>query len=455
MIKTFKMLLIGFLLTSVIPASAGSFRLKTGKAVGEKLSIAINAGIPLKLTWSDGTIEEMMSTGDLQEITVKTNTLTVSSEKTITALYLAENELTELVVNDVASTLRRLYCSDNKLKTLNLSSCSELISLDCQGNELETLSIGSAQMEDLNIADNKLTKHGLSSATNAANVTSLVCANNKITTVSYLSSMTGLKALFCQGNQLSSLGTSKCVELQNVLAFDNKLTSFNSAPLVNLKNLWIGGNQLETLDLSAVKTLEGVTAQGNQLQSITWNSALTSKKALKYVDLSDNALFFNSLPTIYNAKDGINVDAYIGNQEPYQLLTDINVNQTSDNMKPKLGTNGMNDAISTNFTIQDQNGQILEKGEDYKYSANRFIFLKAFNGVTIAVTSSNYPDVTLTTLPFNVIDPLAVQQIETDAVEAVGPVYDLQGRRVSNSGSHNPNLSKGLYIVNGKKIVIR
>lgn len=452
MMKTFKMLLLGFLLAAVVPASAGSFRLKTAKAVGEKLSIAVNAGIPLTLTWSDGTIEEIVSTGNLQDITVQASTLTISSEKSITAVFLAENELTELVVNNVASTLRRLYCGDNKLKTLNLTDCKELVSLDCQGNALETLSIGSSLIEDLNVADNKLTSHGLRSG---ANVTSLVCANNKMTAISYLSSMTGLKALFCQGNEITSLATSKCVELQQLLAFDNKLKTFNSAPLVNLKNLWIGGNQLETLDLSAAKGIEGLTAQGNGLTLISWNGDATSKKALKYVDLSDNALFFNSFPTVYNAKDGIDVDACIGQQEPYQLLTDMNVKVASDNLKAILGTNGMGDNVSTDFTIKDQDGYELEKNVDYRFSANRFLFMNPFSGVTITITSTNYPDVTLTTKPFDVIDPSGVRQIEDTEAGVTGAVYDLQGRRVSDSGIHSQNLSKGLYIVNGKKIVIR
>ena len=34
-------------------------------------------------------------------------------------------------------------------------------------------------------------------------------------------------------------------------------------------------------------------------------------------------------------------------------------------------------------------------------------------------------------------------------------VYDLQGRKVSESLDDNLSLPKGIYIVNGKKIVIR
>lgn len=454
--KTFKMLLLATLLTAVVPASAGSFRLKTAKAVGENLSIAINAGIPLKLTWGDGTVEETLSTGDLQEFAVKNSTLTISSEKSITAIFVAENELTDLVVADVASTLRRLYCSDNQLKTLNLMSCTELVSLDCQGNALETLSIGSAQMEDLNVADNKLSTHGLRSATNAATVTSLVCANNKMTTVTYLSSMTGLKTLFCQGNEIPSLSISKCTQLQRLLAFDNKLKTLNTAPLINLKEIWVGGNQLETLDLSAVETLEGVTAQDNQLSAVTWNRAATSKKALKYVDLSGNLLFFNSFPTLYSAKDGINVDGNVGNQAPYQLLSDMDVNQRSDALQLYLGRNGHNDPITTEMTLVDQDGQTLVKSEDYTYLAYRFTFLKPFTGVTITLTSpNNYPDVSLLTTPFNVVDPTGVSQVMSEPVTPTTPVYDLQGRRVSGSAIQQSGLSKGLYIVGGKKIVIR
>ena len=104
--KKLQLLLLTLLLSA--GAQAGSVRMKTAKAVGDKLTIAVNYGVPLSLTWSDGTKEEIVATGQPQELTVKGSTLTLSSEKDITSLYLADNELTELNVAGIVGTLRRL-----------------------------------------------------------------------------------------------------------------------------------------------------------------------------------------------------------------------------------------------------------------------------------------------------------------------------------------------------------
>lgn len=44
--------------------------------------------------------------------------------------------------------------------------------------------------------------------------------------------------------------------------------------------------------------------------------------------------------------------------------------------------------------------------------------------------------------------------VETDIVKDTG-VYDLQGRKVGNGSEVLTNLKKGLYIVNGKKVMVK
>ena len=39
--------------------------------------------------------------------------------------------------------------------------------------------------------------------------------------------------------------------------------------------------------------------------------------------------------------------------------------------------------------------------------------------------------------------------------EDASAVYDLQGRQVSSSKSHTSNLKSGLYIINGKKSIVK
>lgn len=448
--KMNKLPLLGILLAFAMTVSAGTVRIKTAKPVGEKINIAVNISVPLTLTWGDGTSETITSTGMLQTITVKNASLSISSDKAITALYLAENELTELVLTGM-SDLTTLVCSDNKLKELNLANCSSLVSLDCQNNNISTLSVGSTNMVDMNIANNQLTQTGLRSV---ANLVSLVCANNKLTAVNYIGSMTNLRTLFAQGNKISSITPSKSTGLRDVLLSDNELKTFNVKALVNLENLWVSNNQIDALDFSDNTKLVGLVADGNKLSSITWNNGV--KSTFAYVDLTGNSLYFPSLPTVYNpSKEIWTVDGAIGEQEPILLFSDMDVNTQTDNIRTYLSRNGWNATLTTDLVLHNASGQELVQGEDYDYSSYRFTFLKGNSGVVISATSKNYPGLTLKTQPFNIIDPTGIENLTPTLSESEGDIYDLSGRQIVNSQLSNRKLNKGIYIVNGKKVVVR
>ena len=448
-----KPMLLGMMLLVGLTASAGSFKLKTARPVGQTLSVAMNAGLPLTLTWGDGTTENLYSTGLLQDIAIKDASLTVSTEKDITSLYLADNELTELNVTASASKLRRLICSNNQLKTLNVGACTELITLDCQGNELSTLSIVSTSMEELNVADNSFSSNGLR---NSGKMVSLVCGGNKFTDVNYLTNMADLESLFCQDNQITSLALTKLVKLRNLVMSGNRIQTLNTGVLENLQNIWASENRLKSLDLTKSTKLEGLVVAENQLTEILWNRATSS--SFKYMDLSNNGLFFNSFPTIYNQlSQKYSVDGAVGPQEPFQLLKDIDVNVRSESLKSYLYQNGWNTSTQLAITIADGEGTALVADEDYVYnnSLYAFTFMKPYSDVVITATSKNYPDVVLTSVPFNVIDPAGIEGAEVVPQLSVenADVFDLQGRKVSAAGASQ--LPKGIYVVNGKKIIIK
>lgn len=442
---------VGLMLFVALTASAGGFKLKTAKPVGQTLSVAINAGLPLTLTWGDGTTEELYTTGQLQDITIKDASLTVSTEKDITSLYLADNELTELNVAASAAKLRRLICPNNQLKTLNVGACSELVTLDCQGNELSTLSIVSTVMEELNVADNKLSANGLR---NSGNMVSLVCGGNKFTDVNYLTSMVDLESLFCQDNQITSLALTKLVKLRNLVASGNRISMLNTGVLENLQNIWVSGNRLKTLDLAKAAKLEGLVVAENQLTEILWTR--DCRTTFSYVDLTGNQLFFNSFPTVYNQlQKTYTVDGAIGEQLPFLLLKDMNVNERSESLQTYLYQNAWKNSVQPEFTIVDARGTQLQPDEDYTYSSYRFTFTKGFEGVVITATSKNYPGVVLTSVPFNVIDPAGIEgaEIASELTIENADVYDLQGRKVSVAKASQ--LPKGIYVVNGKKIIMK
>lgn len=431
-----------------LDAFASTITMKTTKAVGETISLAFNADMQVALTWGDGSTEEFLSYGKLKDFTVKSESLTITTDKDITALYACENDLTELDVSGAAS-LERLYCSSNALTKLDLSKCINLTQLDCQDNQLVGITIGSLNMKYVNVAGNQLSSSGLKS-NGVANIVSLVCAGNKMSTISYLSSMTSLRTLICQDNQLPSLSISKCKTLRYLVASNNKLAALNVPALIELQKLYVDNNQLETLDFSSNPVISKISAEGNKLKELTWNQTSGAYPLIEYVNFANNSLFFNSFPTIYNyVSHKYTLAANLTPQNPYHLIDAVNINETY-NYRDKFVTNGWGSGVNATITMTNDKGEVLEANTDYTYRMGQFTFLKPYTGVVINATSRYYPDIMLAIEPFNIIDPTGIADIEIEKSNTDAPVYDLQGRKVQT-----PQSQKGIYIVNGKKFVIR
>ena len=447
--KIYLLSLISIMLGFSFSALAGTITMKTNKAVGEKLSLALNGDMSVNLTWGDGTTETFASNGQLREVTVKSESLTITTDKDITALYVCEDGLTELNVS-AAPSLKRLFCSDNALTQLDLSRCTELTHLDCQDNQLVGVTIGSLKIEHVNISGNQLRSTGLKS-NGVSNIKSLLCAGNNMTTISYLSSMTNMQTFLCQNNQLSSLSISKCKALRDLVAFNNQLVALNTPALPILFNLYVDNNQLETLDFSSNPGIQHISAGGNNLKELTWaNKTNGVYDNVTYVNLANNALFFNSFPTIYNySSRKYTMDAELTPQRPYHLMDAANINEAYA-LRETFVTNGWTAGVNASLTLTDANGATLESNTDYTYRSGQLTFLKAHPGVVISAESRYYPDITLTTEPFNVIDPTGISIVENENTIDTGRIYDIQGRQTLGLPSQ-----KGIYIVNGKKIVIR
>ena len=177
MTKIYRFMLAITLGLANIPSFAGEVKLSTSKAVGQTITVALDANITASITWADGTKESFQSDAMPKEFTVKSTEFTISSDEDITSLYLANNGLTSLSVIGIRASLQRLYCQGNELTELDLSPATKLTTLDCQDNQLTSLRLGSKVVSHLNCAGNQLTSNGL---TGVKELTSLVCANNEM-----------------------------------------------------------------------------------------------------------------------------------------------------------------------------------------------------------------------------------------------------------------------------------
>lgn len=449
--KFYKHLLIGLLLCSATVTQAATMSFTTSKAVGESFSIAMNPGVTATVTWADGTSETFVSDGMIQTLTLQSSKFTISTDSEVTSLYVAGNKLTAIDLANVSSSLKKLYCGENQLTTLNLSNFKNLLELDAQGNKLTTLKVFGP--ESVNGTDNQLAAF---SATQSSRLKSLYLADNQLKGMSS-SQMTSLEYLFVQRNDMKTLRLNKCASLKLASLADNQLSTFDISGIAELKELWAGGNPLGELDLTGVASLECVVAPGCQLETILWNEAC--KKTLSYIDISNNSLFFNSFPTVRN--NSVLATAILSPQAPYPLVKEgyvyanVENNWSSEKLQP-MSTNGWGAASSPIITITDNEGNVLAAGNDsttsdYRNYVRRITFWKSSVGktVTISATSNYYPDVTLETTPFYVTTTAGIKGIEGDNdAEKASVYYNLNGQRVDKP-------THGIYIANGKKVIIR
>ncbi|MBR5656267.1 MAG: hypothetical protein IKW98_06240 [Prevotella sp.] len=429
---------------ATIPASAGDVKLSTSKAVGQTITVAMDAGITASITWNDGTKEEFYSDATPKEFTIKSTDFTISSDENITSLYLPNDGLTSISVVGIRATLQKLYCPGNELTELDLNSATKLTTLDCQDNRLTSLRFGSKVVKSINCAGNQLTSTNL---TGINELTSLVCSSNEINEVKNNASMAKLKVFIGQSNQLEQLDFTKSTSLKRLVASNNKLTSLTlqSAALAELMASY---NQLDTLDITSARKLEVLIVSNNELNEILWDPSCSS--TIKYAGLNDNTLFFNSLPTIYEPRQKVyTLEASITPQRPYKLTEDLNTNETY-NWKQQLIYNGWDKVVQTDFAFVDSDGNQLVQGDDYSYSAGKVTFNKPFNNIKLTATSRYYPDITLTSEPFNVNSTSGIQNLDNHDNPSTTTIYSISGVRIDSQ-----TLPKGIYIVNGKKVIIK
>ncbi len=468
----FSLLMSSFLLMlSAGSAQADVIGLKTQKAVGSELVLALNADVQAQLAWSNGETETVTFDGGFTTVTVKADSLQITSETPLTRFYAADAGLVSLNTTK-ATKLKKLICPGNALVTLDLSKNTALTELDCQANLLEDLNLkGCRALQDINCAQNKLEKLNYASG---GQLTTLICADNQLKSLDYLTGFTKVTSLWCQGNEMEKLNLTASKKIQHLNAANNKLTEASFGEMKQLKTVWLANNQLDSIDFSAgTPILAVMSVENNKLEQIKWDKAC--KNTLTHFYGQNNHLMFNSLPTI---SDGMT--AVYQPQKP-QLYTDlwwvpINEEQDFTNLVMK---NAFGILTMATPTITTTDGENLEagKGKDYYRSGSKITFYTLKKNIVVSFTSKQY-NCTLSFAPFHTYDrenPVGIGNttvsddslnvgisaghltVSTDKACNI-KVYDTAGRciisKAITAGTHILPLSAGTYIVNGQKVLI-
>ena len=129
-------------------------------------------------------------------------------------------------------------------------------------------------------------KNGILSDEEIAEITTLNLGGKKITSLKGIKYFTALKELNCAYNQLTSLDVSGLSALEKLTCRENKLASLDISGCISLQYLFGKNNRLTTLDLSGIKTQTAARFNGTRATAVNE----TGVSQLVYLDCQNNQL---------------------------------------------------------------------------------------------------------------------------------------------------------------------
>lgn len=211
---------------------------------------------------------------------VETNTITIYGD--LESLFCYENALTDIDVSSLQS-LKRLNISDNSLTQIDLSHNQLLEELWIQNNQFTTIDLShQPALDNLNASNNKLTEITFApeSATNRIDL-----SNNKLTTID-LSNTPHLALLNCNDNQLTEFDGRLVGNLSFLYLANNQFKAFDPTNLPELIELNLNGNHLSNINLKGLDWLTKLLLAGNNISSID----LTGCPDLAQLNLAENPI---------------------------------------------------------------------------------------------------------------------------------------------------------------------
>ncbi len=270
--------------------------------------------------------------------------------------------------------------------------------LHCYGNKLTTLDVSVfPDLEILSCLENPLTTLDV---THNPKLRDLGCRDCQLTALD-LSQNPGLLHLYCQGNQLTALDLTNNTKLVNLYCTANKLTALDLSKNTELSNLECSYNQITALDMSKNKLLS-LDCSYNKLTALDLSTFagldVASNVFICGNQIGETAMkaLVESLPT---AVEDYGPTLYV-------------VDSSYPNEKNVI-------TISQVALAKSKNWYVYDYGTD-----------TAYEGVT------------------------GIAQVEGDKPQTAD-YYDLSGRKIVNAKSPTRQLPKGIYIINGNKVVIK
>lgn len=487
-----------FLTAPSAMAQNKTVKLTTSQAVGTSVSLLVNNDAnKITVDWGDGEVVTYQADAKNSvfkiEGTVKGSVISVSSNANWNMLGCANCGITDIDLSQ-AKDLRSLYCRNNEIKALDLRGMTRLVDLDCSYNKIERLRFTSnvAAQNDLSSIENlNLSHNSLKGSYNLTLPTlqNLNISSNKYTNIRINDAE--VRSLNCADNQFrGSLNLRRLEKLNTLVCHGNQFTSLTlNDSLADFRQLVCDNNKLSTLDLSTANQLTDLSCSNNKLSNIT----IGKYKDLSSMNVSGNELSFGVLPVPNNKPQYMSFEP----QNPFSLkdaeglmkkegIPYIPVSASwSDKslvmLKPYICLEGSRySADCTWFSIEpDGTEKELTRRssasgtEDYYLVSGQCAFFTPHKKAYLHLKSKQY-GYEIKSQPIAIGDDVTgVEQVVyngnvqisvvagTIVIDAAAPtavnIYTVAGKKVWSkvvNGTENVTLPNGVYVVNGKKLIL-
>ena len=330
----------------------------------------------------------------------------------INGVILAGESINSLKGIEFFTALESLYCSNQKLTSLDVSKNTALKTLRCFGNQLTSLDVSK------NIALEELS-----------------CHHNKLTSLN-ISGNTALRALWCNDNQLSTLDVTNNTSLVIFHCYGNQLTGLDMSHNERIHYFNCANNCIKDLSMDLlIGSLRTITEDKYEFYFINENAEggegnVCTKRQAKALKTK------GWIPFYYN---GIEWVEYEGCEDT-SIATKISlpVSQTVEvGSTLQLTPTIVPAEAETTLTWTTDDASIA------KVTSTGLVFGSKEGTAIITVTTDNG----LKAECFVMVQlPSGISSVGADSEDA--PVYTLSGQRLAAP-------RKGINIVGGKKVIIR
>ena len=247
------------------------------------------------------------------------------------------------------TSLKRLYCVNNKLSALDVSKNRELEKLNCEYNQLSALNVSNhPKLDELICNHNQLIELNVS---NCPALTQLQCNYNHLSALD-VSSNQALWELSCANNQLIELDVRSNPKLLYLATSSNPLSELDVSQNPKLSTLYCRSNQLSELDLKNNKILEFFDCSKNHLTSLNIDGRPMGRftcqgNSYDIVVDETNCYDLSKLPGHFDATKVEND----GRFDPESKILTVGAGTTEITYTYNCGTSSRGNIIKARFTL--------------------------------------------------------------------------------------------------------